>query len=112
MQANKNKNYKIKDDEAMMYHVRLVQEIPTATAGKYITEGVVQIFSPRDFDLFLKNKRIFNFREEEIIHDPTLPMDVPVVEEVIEAKGEVKTRKGGYFGSPEWRAKQQAKKQS
>ena len=68
-----------------------------------------------DFQKYLKDKKIFNFVSEEIIHDPTRETTEPVAtiepsQDVDTNKGEEKPKKKGYFGSPEWKAKQEEKK--
>ena len=72
--ANKKADYQIKESEGKFYHLHVVEEVPTADESKkFVTERVIQM-SPRDFQTYLKFKKLFTWKEETIWHDPTLPM--------------------------------------
>ena len=70
--ANKNSQYKIKESEKGFYHLRLVDEYPTADPRTVLAQEKIQIFSVAGFRQFLANNKHFNFKTGEIIHDPTL----------------------------------------
>jgi len=66
----------------------VIEEYPTADEYKPIVEERVIVFSPRDFAQFLKHKKHFRFREEEIIHDPTFVKKEETPEEPEQPKPE------------------------
>lgn len=69
--ANKDSRYQIKEAEKGFYHVKIVEEFPSADNDKKLSTERVQIFSPEGFKGFIANKAMFGFVSEEIIHDPT-----------------------------------------
>lgn len=122
--ANKNSNYKINDCDAKFYHLRVVEDFQTELGkGQILNERII-IMSKVDFQKYLKDKKIFNFVSEEIIHDPTREMSIPVSQDqqpqtpetdqkkqdINSEQVEEKPKKKGYFGSPEWKAKKEEKK--
>lgn len=80
--ANKNGKYQIKEESANFYHLRVVEEIPSANRdGISATRQRVILFSQRDFAEYQKFKKMLGFHEEEIIHDPTFKSREVVAEE-------------------------------
>ena len=82
--ANKNGKYQIKEESQGFYHLRVVEEIPTASRNDIpATAQRIIIFSVRDFAEYQKFKKMFRFHEEEIIHDPTFKPHEAVVEQPV-----------------------------
>jgi hypothetical protein len=75
--ANKNGQYQIKENEKGFYHLRVVEEIPTKDERRPIVDERTIILSVDGFKGFLAHKAIFNYKSEEIIHDPTYAPPVP-----------------------------------
>jgi hypothetical protein len=114
--ANKNATYKIKENEKGFYHLKFIVEHPASFGPNKVTNERFQIFSPRDFEEFLKHKKLFAFKSEEIIHDPTLVVNEEVKRETSSdphdvEEAEERPKKQAYFGSDKWRADIEAKKQ-
>jgi hypothetical protein len=115
MQANKNNQYQIKEKEKGFYHLKFTLEIPTADERNIITDERFQIFSPLSFKQYLENKKHFNWKKEEIIHDPTLVVEsrpeTAKVEEPPATDQVQPEKKQPYFGSDRQKADIERKKQ-
>lgn len=112
--ANKNNRYQIKDNEGDFYHLLFVEEVPTAD-NRVLTGEKIVIFSKRDFKQYLNNKNHFNWKHEEIIHDPTLTVakeEMPVQPTTAEPAATPPPVKKVNAGLAAYREKQKELKQS
>lgn len=115
--ANKNGKFQIKEEDKGFYHLHVVENFQTELGRPQILQGRIVLLSKIDFKKYLENKKIFNFVSEEIIHDPTHLEHANQVAETagtpplkVKIDDEKKSKQKGYFGGPEWRAKQEEKK--
>jgi hypothetical protein len=118
--ANKNNRYQIKENEKGFYHLLVVEEMQTIGGARTLQTERVIIFTPKDFKQYLAHKSLFTWKQEEIIHDPTLAPSVALQPEAIaEQPAEVEpavkpsapVKKQPYFASEAFKAKQKEKQQ-
>jgi len=108
--ANKDSRYQIKENEKGFYHLKFVLEMPTADEANVITDEKFQTFSVMGFKQYLENKKHFNFKSEEIIHDPTIPDEQQG--KVVEVQATQPEKTQPYFGSEKHKADLLKRKQS
>lgn len=93
MNANKDKNYQIKENEAGNYHILFIRHEKPKFSMKTIEKHHVAQFSVRDYKALLRtidNVGIFvtGWHEMKIVHDPTLPVKCKVPDDNVQEGNE------------------------
>jgi len=72
MQANKNPQFEIKENESHLYHIRATVKLHNEKTKTYEEQHHIICLSPREFRQHKEFSHVLGFDSEEIIHDPTL----------------------------------------